>query len=188
MTLHPSEWYSEDYYITVVELQRDVSLLFMVNAIHKMRVFSSLNSYLQNETNLAKMVSNRIQCWLPFLRNEQLDGWFSSIENKTAIEFAIMNDPAILKIVECLPISFNWTNTNYNKNMELVPKKWGSKYPLSSHTLPVKFILNSRFKPQIERYQTQIAEEDPDGTAFSILLKNAEIDYFDAPLDTIKWC
>jgi hypothetical protein len=48
-------------------------------------------------------------------------------------------------------------------------------------------ILNSRFKEQIENYQTQIKEQDLDGTAFSVLLKNAEITYIDAPLDTIKW-
>ena len=188
MTLHPSEWSYEEFHISVVELQRDVTLLFMVKDIYRMRLYSSLNMYLENGTNLAKMDSNKIQCWIPFLKNETLDGWFSSIENKTAIEFAIMNDPTILKIIECLPITFNWTNSTYNRNMSLVPKNWGTRYPISSTILPVKFILNSRFKPQIEKYQEQIAEEDPNGTAFSILLKNAEIDYFDAPLETIKWC
>ncbi len=187
MTLHPSEWYSEDSHISVVELQRDVTLLFMVKDIYRMRVYSSLNNYLENETNLAKMNYKRIKCWVPFLKNENLDGWFSSIENKTAIEFAIINDPAVLKIIDCLPITFNWSNTNYNGGI-LVPKNWGSKYPISSRTFPVKFILNSRFKPQIENYQEQIAKEDPNGTAFSILLKNAEFEYFDAPLETIKWC
>jgi hypothetical protein len=189
MTLHPSEWYIEDSHISVVELQREVSLLFMVKYINRLRIYSSLNNYLGNQnTNLAKMNYENIKCWLPFLKKENLDGWFSSIENKTAIEFAILNDPSVLKIIECLPIKFNWNNTSYNSNMELVPKKWGSKYPISSLTDPIKMIINSRFKEQIENYQIQIKEQDPDGTAFAVLLKNAEITYIDAHLDTIKWC
>jgi hypothetical protein len=189
MTLHPSEWYAEDSHISVIELQRDVSLLFMVKQIHRMRVYSSLNNYLGNQnTNLAKMSYERIKCWLPYLEKEGLDGWFTSIENKTAIEFAILNDPSILNLVDCTPIQFNWTNANYNTNMKLVPKKWGNIYTISSLTKPIQLILNIRFKPQIEAYQEQIAEEDPEGTAFSILLKNANIQYVDAPLEEIKWC
>ncbi len=72
--------------------------------------------------------------------------------------------------------------------MKLVPKKWGNTYAISSLTNPIQLVLNSRFKSQIEAYQAQIAEEDPDGTAFSILLKNANISYIDAPLEEIKWC
>lgn len=189
MTLHPSEWYAEDSHISIIELQRDVTLLFMVKYIHRMRLYSSLNNYLENEnSNLAKMNYEKIKCWLPFLKKENLDGWFSSIENKTAIEFAVLNDPSILKIVECLPITFNWVNSSYNNNMEIIPKQWGNKYLISSLKLPIKFVLNSRFKSQIEAYEKQVAEEDPYGTAFSVLLKNAEIKYINAPLETIKWC
>jgi hypothetical protein len=189
MTLHPSEWYLEDSYISVIELQRDIKLLFMVNQILKMKIYSSLTNYLKAQnTNLAKTDYNRIKCWLPYLQKENLDGWFSSIENKTAVEFAVQNDPSILKIVECLPIQFNWANTRYSNDMKLIPKQWGSTYPIFSLTKPIHMILNSRFQPQIETYQTQVAEEDPEGTAFSILLKNAIISYINAPLETIKWC
>jgi len=188
MTLHPSEWYSEDSHISVVELQRDVSLLFMVKQIHRMRIYSSLNNYLNKNNNLAKMNYEKIKCWIPFLEKENLDGWFSSIENKTAIEFAIINDPSTLKIIDCMPINFNWTNTNYNDNLQLIPKNWGTKYKISSASLPIKLILNSRFKQQIEDYQKQVLEEDPYGTAFSVLLKNADISYFDAPIEKISWC
>lgn len=189
MTLHPSEWYAEDSYISIIELQKDVSLLFMINQIHKMKLYSSLTNYLSNQnTNLAKTDYNRIKCWLPYLRKEGLDGWFSSIENKTAIEFAIRNDPSILKIVECLPIQFNWANTKYSTTMNLIPKQWGIKYPITSLTNPIHMVLNRRFESQIEAYKRQVAEEDPEGTALSILLKNAFITYIDAPIDTIKWC
>jgi hypothetical protein len=189
MTLHPSEWYMEDSYISVIELQREVSLLFMVNQIRKMRIYSSLNKYLGNEnTNLAKMNYERIKCWLPFLQKEDLDGWFSSIENKTTIEFVILNNPSILKIVECLPIHFDWANSKYSNTMNLIPKKWGKTYTISTDINPIRMILNHRFQSQIEEYKKQVADEDPDGTAFSILLKNAIITYIDAPLENIIWC
>lgn len=187
MTLHPSEWYTDDSHISVIELQREVTLLFMVKMIHRMKVISSLNSYLENgASNLAKMDYEKIKCWLPFLKKEKLDGWFSSIENKTAVEFAVLNDPSILKIIECLPITFNWSNTTYNNTNELVPKNWGTTYKVT--TAPIRFVLNSRYKPQIEEYEKQVEKEDPMGTAFSVLLKTARIEYFDAPLETIKWC
>jgi hypothetical protein len=185
MTYHPSEWYMNDSHVSVIELQRDVSLLFMVSLIKQMRVYSSLNNYLINESNLAKMDYSKVKCWLPFLQKEGLDGWFSSIENKTAVEFAVINDPSILKLVECQPIQFDWKNSSY-RNDQLERKNWGNLYTLS--TFPVKMILNRRFQQQIEDYQKQIQDEDPDGTAFSLLLKNAEISYIDAPLKPIRWC
>lgn len=182
MTLHPSEWYSEDSHISVVELQEEVSLLFMVDSIHRMKIYSSLNSYLENgASNLAKMNYERIKCWLPFLKKERLDGWFSSIENKGSVEFAILNNPSILKIVECLPIRFNWANSTYNKM-----KNWGTTYEITK--APIRFVLNSRYKPQIEEYEIQVASFDPEGTAFSVLLKTARVEYFEAPLEIIKWC
>ncbi len=185
MTYHPSEWYSEDSYVSIIELQKDVRLLFMVNLIRNLRIYSALNELLgYTNTTLAKMNYEKIKKWIPYLQNEGLDGWMTSIENKTAIEIAIRMDPTILKIVDCSPIQYNWKNANY-VNTELVPKNWGSVYPLFSG--PFKLILNKRFKPQIDNYQTQIHEEDPRGTAFSVFLENAELIYIDEPVQTIRW-
>ncbi len=188
MTLHPSEWYTEDSYISVIELQREVTLLFMIRNIRRMRIFSALNNYLGiDNSNLYKMNSTKISGWLPYLRNENLDGWFCSIENKGTVEFAITNDPTILKIVECKTIKRDWINVNYTENMNLIPKRWGNQYPLSSSTIPIRFVINRQFQNQIESYQKEVAEDDPCGTAFSVLLENAIIEYIDAPVNTIHW-
>jgi len=187
-TLHPSEWYMEGTYISVFELQTEVILLFMVKTIHTLRVISALNDFLGiHSSNLAKQNYTRILQWIPSLEKEHLDGWFSSIENKSTVEFAILNRPSVLKLVECIPIRFNWNNSSYTDTMEIIPKQWGTTYPISSLQLPVKFILNSRFKSMIEAYKSQIDKEDPRGTVFSILLENAEISYFDAPIEKIQW-
>lgn len=187
-TLHPSEWYIEDSYITVIELQREVSLLFMIQTIQQMRVFSSLNTLLGiPNSNLVKMNYESIKSWIPFLAHESLDGWVSSIENKTAVEIALRNDPDMIKMIDCEPIRFNWTNSIYDNNYKFVPKKWGTTYSLYSRTMPVRMLLNSRFKPLIETYLSLVGNLDYQGTTFSILLENADISYIDAPVENIRW-
>lgn len=187
MTLHPSEWYSEGVHISVLELQKEVSLLFMVKHIHLLRVISSLNDFLgKQNSNMAKMNYDNIKKWIPNLQQESLDGWFSSIENKMAVEFAVINDSSNLKLIECLPIRYNWKNANYN-NDTLIPKQWGNVYQLHSKTMPSKIHVHVRFRPQIEAYKQKIKDEDPYGTAFSVLLDNATISYFDGPVSHIKW-
>jgi hypothetical protein len=186
LTLHPSEWYVENAYVSTIELQSDIDILFMVQSIRQMRIFSSLNIFLgKNGSNLAKMNTENIRQWVPLLQKENLNGWFSSIENKTGVEFAIMNDPRILNIVECKPLRYNWTNSSYNET--LIPKNWGTTYPVSTIIKPVTIVLNSRFKEQIDAYIKYVYEEDRGGTAFSLLLENANIIYFDAPLEEIRW-
>lgn len=187
MTLHPSEWYNEDSNISIIELQRDVELLFMVKLIRQQRIFSALNTLLGTpRSNLAKMNYNNIRRWLPYLQAEGLDGWFSSIENGSTVEFAIINTDENLKLISCDPIQFNWNNMRYIENT-ILPKTWGSTYPLSPLTIPIKFTLNSRFKPQIEAYIENVDGENYDGTSFVIMLKNSEINYFDAEEKTIRW-
>ena len=188
MTLHPSEWYSEDAHVSVIELKRDVNLLFMVREIHAFRILSALNDFIGTQRgNMIKMDCEKVKKWIPYLQQESLDGWFSSIENKTAVEFAILNDPNILDIVECEPIIFNWNNSTYNNNNALVPKKWGSVYPIHSQTHPISLIINSRFQPQIENYIRRVSDEDSRGTAFSILLENANITYVNSRLHAFNW-
>lgn len=173
--------------MSVIELQRDTTLLFMVKDIVRFRIFSALNLFLGPEnTNLAKQSISRLEQWIPYLQRENLDGWFSSIENKTTIEFAILNEPSLLHMLECKPLIFNWTNTNY-VNGELRPKQWGTQYPISSLTKPIHMKLHIRFKQMIESYQVYIEKEEPQGTAFSVLLENADILYFDGPVSSISW-
>jgi hypothetical protein len=158
----------------------------MIKLITNTKIISALNDFLgKSNSNLAKMNYANIQKWIPFLQIESMQGWLSSIENKTTIEFAIINDVS-LKLIECLPIRFNWTNTSYN-NVSVVPKNWGSIYPIHLHLTPVKMNLHIRFQKQIKQYMQQMEEEDPNGTAFSLLLQNAHITYFDGPIHSIQW-
>jgi hypothetical protein len=58
-SLHPSEQYFEDAYISVIELQRDIRLLFMIHTIRDMRIFSPIHD---------------ITSCIPYLRHESIDG------------------------------------------------------------------------------------------------------------------
>ena len=194
LTLHPSEWYMEDVHIAVIELQRDVNLLFMIKDIIQMRIISSLNDFLDKpNSNLAKMNYENVKKWIPYIQNEGLDGWMSSIENKTAIEFAVINDPSILKIVDCLPIHYNWSNSTINYNdaentSTFTAKNWGTMYPVYSRMYPIQLNIHERFREKLNAYKKKVQDEDPLGTAFSVLLENASITYFDGEVDkSIRW-
>lgn len=187
-TLHPSDWEFGDYIYTI-ELQKDITLLFMIENIKNDILHSVLHKFLGNSSsnsNMKKTNKNNIKCWIPYLKQENLDGWFTSIENKLAVEFAILSDLSILKIINYSVLnSYNWKNVNNDK---IISKNWGTKYPISSLTKPVTMNLNSRFKTQIKEYKKYIKKQHLGGTVFSIMLTNAKIKYFEAPTEEILWC
>jgi hypothetical protein len=188
LTLHPSDWYYTDQNIAVMELQRDVTLVFLIGTIRILRLHSALNNLLNiPRGNIKKMETEYINTWLPYIRKEHLDGWLSSIESKSTIEFCIINDPGIFKLIECKPADPDWVNTQYTENGNLLFKNWGSIYPIGTHNLPVTISLHSRYKPQIEGYMARVEEEEPNGTTLYILLKNAHISYFDSHVAPVKW-
>jgi hypothetical protein len=190
-TLHPSEWSITDNYISKIELQRNVSLLFMVDKIKDSTIYSALSIFLgvPNSNIEAKRNNELVKCWIPELIKEKLDGWFTSIENGDMVEFAIFSDPTILKIIDFSEYKNNSKNIVYNSNNNsiLMPKNWGINYPISCKSKPVKMVLNIRFKPQIKEYIKYVEKENPNGTVFYIILKNAKIKYFEAPIEKIKW-
>lgn len=186
-TYHPSEWYIEDAFVSVIELQKDVRLLFMIDTIHNMRIYSALNNLTDIPGgNLLKMKSDNCKLWLPYLQREFLDGWFTSIENKTTVEFAIRNDPSILKLISCQPLQLQWNNSKFSSDGTLIPKNWGTVYPVYTKK-PIHFIIPKRYEPLIVKYISQIQEQDTYGTAFSLLLKNAIITYTNEPFIKIHW-
>ena len=186
-TAHPSDWYSDDVTVTVtvLEVQKEIKLFFMISRIVRLRIQSALLELLEKpRINMVKMNPLTLTKWLPYLEQERLDGWFSSIEGKTSIEFAVRNDPAILKAIRCEPIVYNWVNSYY-KDEDLIPKSWGITYPICN--LPLLFVIPERFRKQIEDYQRMVEKEDPEGTTFSILLKYARFKYTNKEFFPIHW-
>ena len=100
-TFHPSEWDSMNEYVTFIKLKKDVSLLFMINECKKAKIFSSLNLFTNHPNlNLAKKDEKQLFCYVNELIKENLDGWISSIENKTSIEVSLINDSNIFEPIK----------------------------------------------------------------------------------------
>jgi hypothetical protein len=93
------------------------------------------------------------------LQKENLDGWLVSIENRSHVEVAIINDPSIFELISFEPLRKNWRNGNC---LGVIPecKNWGTLYPISSRSIPVVFHLNEKYRRLIEEYALQVILEN----------------------------
>jgi hypothetical protein len=187
LTLHPSDFHTSENNIAVVELLRSVSLVFLIENLKTLRLYSAINRLLNiPRGNIRKMETKYLKEWMPHLQKEHLDGWLSSIEGKATIEFFIINTPGTLKLIECKIGEPDWMNSYY-ENGELILKNWGSLYPIKSLDIPITAHLHSRYKHIIEHYMANIESQEPNGTTLYMLLKNAHITYFDSNTPLVKW-
>lgn len=149
LAFHPAEGYrSSADFVSPVELLRDVRLDFRIRNIRHMRLFATPESEARPPCD---------------------DGWITSVDNQGKVRICVRNDPAVLRVVGYQPVSWSWTNGT--------PKKWGTVYPIGTVSHPATLRLPHSFKHKIEDYNSDIERDDPEGTAFYIVLKNAEIIY-----------
>ena len=156
---HPSEWVGYDSeYIVRIRLKRDIEVLFFITGFRKHYVLSN-----QEEKKSPEFLEK--------LAKENLNGWLASIENRSHVEVAIMNDPTIFEVISFEPLRKNWRNGNCLGGIPEC-KNWGTLYPISSRTIPVVFQLNKKYKSLIEEYARYGIEY-----AFQVILENAHIQY-----------
>ena len=162
---HPSEWVGYDSeYVARIQLKRDIEVLFFITGFRKHYVLSN-----QAEKNSPEFLEK--------LAKENLDGWLASIENRSHIEVAIVNDPTIFEVISFEPLRKNWRNGNCLGGIPEC-KNWGSLYPISSRSLPIVFHLNEKFKRLIEEYvRYGLESKYPFEYAFQVILENAHIQY-----------
>jgi hypothetical protein len=138
-TFHPSEYTGDNEFVHFIILKRDVELLFMVDHIHRIKLFSALNQIIDHPNkNMAKNTLSyggvsRNNGWNygdvvgmihPFilqemvtkLQQDRLDGWFSSIENRSNVEIAFINDRNIYDVIHTEKLKRNWNNGHYDSN------------------------------------------------------------------------
>jgi hypothetical protein len=159
--LHPSEWIGYDSeYIVRIRLKRDIEVLFFISEFRKHYVLSN-----QDEKKSAEFLEK--------LQKENLDGWLSSIENRSHVEVAIINDPTIFEVISFEPLRKNWRNGNCLGGIPEC-KNWGTLYPISSRTIPIVLHLNEKYKRLIEEYiQYGLESKYPFEYAFQVILENA---------------
>jgi hypothetical protein len=99
-TFHPSEYTGDNQYVHFIQLKRNVELLFMIDYINRIKLFSSMNQIVSHPNkNLAKKHDSILQEMVIKLRRERLDGWFSSIENKSNVEVSLINDVDLYEVI-----------------------------------------------------------------------------------------
>lgn len=157
---HPSEWIGYDNeYVARIQLKRDIEVLFFITGFRKHYVLS----------NQAEKKSPE---FLEKLAKENLDGWLASIENRSHVEVAIINDPTIFEPKSFEPLRKNWRNGNCLGGIPKC-KIWGTLYPIFSRSLPIIFNLNEKYKAIIEEYiQYGLKSKYPYEYAFQIIFKN----------------
>jgi len=147
-----------------IQLKRDIEVLFFISGFRKHYVLSN-----QEE--------KKSPAFLEKLAEENLDGWLASIENRSHVEVAIMNDQNIFEVISFEPLRKNWRNGNC---LGRIPecKNWGTLYSISSRSLPVILYLNEKYRKLIEEYiRFGLYSKFPFEYVFQVILENAQIQY-----------
>ena len=187
-TFHPSEWEGLNTYVTRIVLKKDVSLFFMISGFRKTFVHSLLDVLINKPgNNLAKMNDTNLSCYVKHLKQEQFNGWISTIEGKSTVEVALINDSSVFEVSESEELHRNWRNAN-NANNIITHKNWGSVYPITTAQNPAILNLNERFKNDVESYKLYaLTSTFPLEHTFQVVISNAVIRYFPGPNTYIGW-
>jgi len=188
-TFHPSEYDGINDYVTYIKLKKNITLLFMIENFRKTFIFSSLNKFSNHPNlNLAKKNDNNLKSYVKELKKENFDGWFTSIENKSSIEVAIINDNSLFEPIKTEEFTRNWRNGN-NLNNFITTKNWGKKYSICSIEYPLTFKINNKFQQLIEDYINYgLKSKFPYEHVFQVILQNAKIYYHESKFDgKITW-
>ena len=182
---HPSEWGQHDQFITPVILKRDISLAFLIENIKRLRLFSAVDVLTDNQNRkiTKTYTAEKLNKYITYLRNENFDGWFSSIQNQATVEVALINDDSIFTILETTPLKRCWRNGFIHENV-ITTKDWRNKYTVCTTEKPAILKINKRFRAIIKDY---LFDEIKIGYikeyVFQVILDNAEIYYNDKDTD-----
>ena len=180
-TFHPSEYTGDNKYLHFIRIKKDISLLFMINNIGEIKIYSALENLIDHPNkNLAKKHDYILQILVKILKKEKFDGWFSSIENKSTVEVSLTNNENIYEIVNTLDFKKNWNNGHYTgeDNNIIITKNWG-KYKISTIERPIILNINIKYEKMLEKYKKyEINSKFPSEYIFQIILDNSIITYF----------
>ena len=187
-TFHPSEYGMIGDYLTLIKLKKSVSLFFMIEDFKKARIYSALSTLTNHpNANLSKKHKDQLIIFSKELKKEGFNGWFSSIENKGAVEVALINDESLFEVIKSEDFINNWKNGNINCN-KINLKDWGRKYEICTIGSPVKMNLNSRYENMIHKYmEYEIESKLLNNYVFQVILKNAIIKYHNYDYQKISW-
>jgi hypothetical protein len=149
-----------------------------INKLNK-RIHSAFSNFFNiDKKNLLMVNKNKISEFVSKLNLTKLDGWFSSIEDKTGIEVALLNNKKLYKCIKANNFNSNWNFIYNNNNISYL--NIGKKYKICTNEKPAILIINEKFRNNIEKYKEIISSENfIPITIVEIVLHNAVILYFD---------
>ena len=180
-SFHPSDYESyNSKYISLIKLKKDVKLFFMISNITDIRINSAfINFFNINKTNLSFINNNKVNKFKNKLISKNFDGWFSSIEDKIAIEVALLNNNEIYECKQINNFNSNW-NFIYNENIDDSYLNFGKKYYICTINKPCILLINQEFKNNIDIFKSKsLSKNLLPSSVFEVILKNAYIIYFD---------
>jgi hypothetical protein len=184
-TFHPDEYATSGEYITKIQLQKDVSLFFMIDNIYKTFIISALISLLNNPIGYLETRNyDKLIYFINKIKEEKFDGWFSSIDKKIRLEVALINNKNIFKKIDENIKFINNKNFNLNRIYPL-----DNKYLICSLENPLIININTRYKKIIQDYiDLGIKKKYIDKIDFQIILQNAIISYHEHNYESkINW-
>lgn len=175
-TFHPSEYTGYNKYLHYIKLKRDISLLFMINYIDEIKIYSSLNDIIDHPNkNLAKKHDYVLKILIEDFKKENFDGWFSSIENKATVEVALNNYKDIYEVIDTKILKQNWNNGRYkgDNNEIIIRKDWGN-IKIFTIKMPVILNIKKKYKKMIKKYKDyEISSKFTSEYIFQIILDHA---------------
>jgi len=171
-TLHPIDWGNK--YIVKIKLLRNIKVLFMIDKIEcNKNIISGLPILINNNSynsDLNKQKDTNLIIYKKYLEIEKLDGWFSSIENGSTVEVALLNNNffEISNICEYIYIPYireknidNCFEPDPIFDCDLNNKIktnicFGEKYELSFVKNKINFYLNHKYKKYVDDIKRKI--------------------------------
>jgi len=184
-SFHPYDYEGiNSKYVNIIKLKKDIKLFFMVSELKinksNKRIHSAFSNFFnKDKKNLSIINNNKITEFANKLNHTKLDGWFSSIEDKSGIEVALLNNKNLYECIGANNFNSNW-NFIYENNNNKSYINIGKKYKICTNEEPAILIINEKFKNNIEKYKKRISSENfIPTTIVEIVLYNAIILYFD---------
>ena len=190
LTFHPSDYVKKyDGYVTKIILKKEVSLLFMIDVIAEdMNIQTALETLVENTCCLdEKKTDSNLIIYTEYLKNENFNGWFSSINRDSSIEVALINNPDVYSELSSNKLIYDWKLSYYVCPGLFIRTNWGTLYNIYCGDFPICLRLNTRYKEMIDRYIEKGEEKYANCTVFFILLKTADITYHNSIPSDIIW-
>ncbi len=191
-SFHPSEFLINRNYIHIhhIKLKKNVRLFFMIDSIKQRKIHSSFDNFINSKNKnkkFLKLNQNKRIMMAQLLKNENFNGWFSSIDRGSTLEVALLNDTSLFECIKSERYVDN-TNQNFyiNENTELsnmlneniMSKVWGKHYKICVLIYPVNLYLNIKYKEMIDTFMKDcIKVKNTYNNILFLLLQNAFIKY-----------